>query len=389
MKKILYFVLTICVSVLSGINSWAADFGDVQIGGFVSQGYLQTDHNNFLADTKRGSFEFNEMGINFQTYPADKVMVGLQLFARDLGDVGNDAVELSWAFGEYSWREWMGVRAGILKVPFGFYNETRDYDLLRTSVLLPGSVYMEWMRDGINNIKGIQFFGNVDLSKAGMLKYQIMGGDLPVSNEDGTALLIKQSSATVASVDSIDIDKLYHGQIIWVTPLDGLRLAYNYTYYDELINQFTLVNGLSSTVNYEKSVHQVGSIEYLFRNLLLSAEYYKLEFDRKTAIPAAGIYFNSPKFKSGDRYYIGASYRFTDWFETGAYYSMYEHEKDLSGASNELEDICLSLRFDLNEAWLAKFEIHKMDGLFGVFPEEDGTTDEDWMLYAVKLSYSF
>jgi len=332
MRKAIYITLAICFCLVAGRNSRAADFGDVQIGGFVSQGYFQTDHNNYLADNKRGSFEFNEMGINFQTHPADKVMVGLQLSARDLGDVGNDEIEVSWAFGEYSWREWLGLRAGILKVPFGFYNETRDYDILRTSIFLPGSVYNEWMRDGINN--------------------------------------------------------LYHGQIIWVTPLDGLRLAYNYTYYDELVNEFTLVNGLTSTVTYEKSVHQVASIEYLFRNLLLSAEYYMLEFDSKSAIPAAGLYTNS-KFESGDRYYVNASYRFADWFESGLYYSIYEHNDENSGAGNELEDICLSLRFDINESWIAKCEVHKMDGLFGVFPEDDGTTDEDWMLYAAKLSYSF
>ena len=40
---------------------------EVDIHGFISQGYLKSTGNNFLAETKRGTWEFTEVGINFGT----------------------------------------------------------------------------------------------------------------------------------------------------------------------------------------------------------------------------------------------------------------------------------------------------------------------------------
>ena len=113
--------------------------GDVDIHGFISQGFLQTDKNNYLAKPENGSFQFNEMGINFTTYVADDLKMGCQFFARDLGPVGNDDVTINWAFAEYTYRNWLGLRAGLIKMVFGFHNDTRDFDSLRTSIFLPSS----------------------------------------------------------------------------------------------------------------------------------------------------------------------------------------------------------------------------------------------------------
>ena len=62
---------------------------EVDIHGFISQGYLKSTGNNFLAETKRGTWEFTEVGINFGTYVTDELRLGMQLFARDLGEMGN------------------------------------------------------------------------------------------------------------------------------------------------------------------------------------------------------------------------------------------------------------------------------------------------------------
>ena len=135
------------IKVFSGRKSVAqvVEFGDVDIHGFVSQGYLQSDENNFImAQTKEGTFEFNELGINFTTMLLPHLRAGVQLFAKDLGVIGNDQVEIDWAYGDYRWKDWAGIRVGILKIPHGLYSETRDIDALRTCILLPQSVYSNW-----------------------------------------------------------------------------------------------------------------------------------------------------------------------------------------------------------------------------------------------------
>jgi len=67
---------------------------DLQIHGFISQGFLySTDDVDFLAeDSHEGTFEFNEMAINFSATPTDDLSVGVQLAAFDLGTIGNDEV---------------------------------------------------------------------------------------------------------------------------------------------------------------------------------------------------------------------------------------------------------------------------------------------------------
>jgi hypothetical protein len=388
MKKLYFVAMVLCLGTVLSANTSTADMGDVRIGGFVSQGYLKTDHNNYLVDSKTGSYEFNEMGVNFQTNPSENLRIGAQLFARDLGDVGNDKVYFNWVFGEYNWKEWMGFRAGIIKTAFGLYNGTRDYDMLRTPIFLPSSVYNEWTRDAFESMKGFQAFGNVELGKAGLLKYELTGGNIAIPTDSGAALFLKKVTPSVDTISDIQVDPVYSGYLEWKTPLDGLRLAYTNFYAKKLVYDMTITGGLASTATVKDAIHQVFSVEYLYNNLLLAGEYYKSDYDSHTVIPAIN-FSGSTKYESGDRYYLSASYRFTNWLETGAYYSMYENDKHVNADANELKDICGSVRFDITPNTLVKFEIHKMNGLFGVFTEDDGSTNKNWMLYGAKVSYNF
>ncbi len=61
-------------------NDW-----EVMIHGFASQGFLQSTDNEFLGETSNGTFNFNEIGINFAVQLTDELRFGIQLFSRDLG----------------------------------------------------------------------------------------------------------------------------------------------------------------------------------------------------------------------------------------------------------------------------------------------------------------
>lgn len=85
------------LAVLAAAPGLAAnDAMGVEIHGFVSQGYLQTSRNDgYLVERSRqGSWDFRESGINFSTSPVENLRIGAQFYARDLGDLGNDKVEL-------------------------------------------------------------------------------------------------------------------------------------------------------------------------------------------------------------------------------------------------------------------------------------------------------
>ncbi|MCP4404356.1 MAG: hypothetical protein GY801_44530 [bacterium] len=128
------FGMTVVLLFLAGVGTaHAFDSDGIEIHGFASTGYIKTDQNNYLVLSEDGSFEFNEAGLNVTTSLSENIRVGMQLFSRDLGDVGNNNIELDWAFLDYQRNEALGLRLGRIKIPMGLYNDTRDDDMLRTS----------------------------------------------------------------------------------------------------------------------------------------------------------------------------------------------------------------------------------------------------------------
>ncbi len=120
----------------------------IEIHGFVSRGFIKTTSNNYLAeDSTKGSFEFSEVGINFSKQLTDRMRVGMQLFTHDLGPLGNYRTRFDWFYLDYRFWDFLGVRAGRTKLPFGLYNENNDIDAARVPVLLPQSVYPVSNRD--------------------------------------------------------------------------------------------------------------------------------------------------------------------------------------------------------------------------------------------------
>jgi hypothetical protein len=100
----------------------------IEIHGFVSQGAIKTSDNNYLGESERGSLEFTEVGLNFTKSFGPDLRVGFQLFARDIGPLGNYQPQFDWYYLDYRFADWFGVRAGRTKLPFGLYNENSKID---------------------------------------------------------------------------------------------------------------------------------------------------------------------------------------------------------------------------------------------------------------------
>ena len=111
----------------------ALSLSKLETHGFVSQGYIRTTDNNYLARSasSRGSFEFSEVGLNFTQPLGEHLRAGVQLFARDLGPLGNYDIKADWFYLDYRWTDALGLRAGRIKLPCGLYNEINDIDSAR------------------------------------------------------------------------------------------------------------------------------------------------------------------------------------------------------------------------------------------------------------------
>jgi hypothetical protein len=399
MKRIIIFALTGVFLGISG-NALGFDTDQIQIHGFVSQGFLKSDENNYLGNSADGSFQFNELGLNFSSELTDDLHIGIQFFSRDLGMIGNNEIIIDWAYADYRWRNWLGFRAGLLRQSHGLYNETRDMDMLRTSILLPQSVYAESGRDYvgrdfISQLQGACVYGEIFTRSVGNFSYLMMAGEKNISNDSSAAKWVEASGAF--KTDNVDTGIFYNGSLQWQPPVEGLRLGITGTKSTDLI-----VN-LTSNANGTKLISDIGeyysyviSAEYKRGNFMIAAEYMNQKKDSELIGMPAPAHKVFPV-----AYYANASYRFTDWFEIGAYYSEFYYNKDDKHGKNFerismpdylawQKDAALSLRFDIDPYWNFKLEGHSIDGATQLLRQEnpDGY-EKNWYLFAAKISFSF
>lgn len=369
----------------------------VEIHGFVSQGALLTTGNDYLVENStRGSLDFTEVGLNVSKQLTDKLRVGLQLFAHDLGPLGNYTPRFDWYYLDYRFRDFLGFRAGRTKIPFGLYNESADIDAARVPILLPQSVYPINHRDYLLAQTGIELYGNVKIGPAGALEYRAYGGTLDLS--------APQPTTPGITIDGLDVPYVYGGRLTWLTPLEGLsaggsyqalRLDWDYNIAPELLAPLQMADLLpaSNTGNVPVEFRVklwVASLEYQIGELLLSAEYSRWTAKFKSDAPKL-----LPPRTENERYYGMASYRVTPWFTPGVYYSVYYPSVDQrEGREAYQRDLAGSVRFDINQNWLVKLEGHWMHGTAALDPAlNDGKElkdlKQDWAAFLVKTTAYF
>ena len=400
MQKIL--MLAIMILLLCHGNAHSFDVDDLEIHGFASTGFLKSDHNNYLVPSEDGSFEFTEAGLNVTTSLTDDIRIGMQLFSRDQGDVGNNDIILDWAFLDYRWKEELGLRLGKMKLPQGLYNDMRDYDILRTSILLPQSVYDKNYRETAAGYQGAGIYGNVSLGKGGSLGYDAVIGTFGI--EAGSAAAERLSSLD-EEFQSAEIDSLAGGRLKWRTPLQGLMFGGSIVQIDMAYwNELT-----ASPVELEIDMPEMRIFflfaEYNHENWTVAVEYSGWKYDYTVYLDMSQLGQPNPdtieSSVDSQAYYGLISYRFTDWFEVGTYYSVYypdRHDRDgeeqvAAGKPDYTawqKDLALTTRFDITDFWLVKLEVHFMDGvaLCTSVDNPDGF-EEDWMLFAINTTFNF
>jgi hypothetical protein len=414
MKHRMIVLMTLMLIGMPGVSLQAIEFKlgkyTLDMHGFLSQGYLKSDQNNFLAKTEDGSFDFREYGLNLSSNLTGQLYVGAQVFGRDLGKYGNNEPVLDWGLVDYHFQDWLGFRAGRMKIMLGLYNETRDIDLVRTGVFLPESFYNEVFRESFTALNGIGLYGALSLKSLGTLSYQAQYGAINIEPDGGLTDFLKKFIP-------MDIQEVETSPVIilgaeWVPapPLDSLRLRWTWNLWDTDITATTssepfwqlrsVPPGLPLSYHADFNVTSL-SIEYRWRDLVLAAETYAPAwYDNELKSPILGMLVNDSPNKVG--YYASAAYSFTDWFELGVAYSEYynnTHDRDGKRDHANLgfplfdgwqKDTTISTRFDIHEHWVIKLEGHIMNGVNLVLLKEnpDGV-DQHWFLFAAKVTYSF
>jgi hypothetical protein len=366
----------------------------VEIHGFVSQGFIKTTQNNYLAASERGSFEFSEVGLNFTKSLGDRLRLGAQLFTRDLGPIGNYRPTFDWFYLDYRVTDALGIRAGRTKLPFGLYNETSDVDAARVPILLPQSMYPLQSREFLLAQTGVELYGYQTLGPAGALDYRVYGGTVFFDIGEFTA-----------EFPEFEVPYIFGTRVMWLPPLNGLqlgasvqalRLEGEYVPPPALVDQArasgVLPADFSGKVDFAlPALLAVGSIEYAPSDLTLAAEYSRWRVPLESSVPAL-----IPESRTvSERFYVMASYRVTSWFTPGLYYSVqYNDIANRDGRAAYQHDLALSLRYDLDANWLLKLESHYMSGTAGLTSALNGgaplgTLPRDWGVFMAKTTAYF
>jgi len=392
-RSLACLALATCSATLA---SAAVTWHDVQFGGFASQGYIvNTGNNDYLGETSKGTFDFREYAVN-ASYSIDKFRIGAQAFGQKLGEYGDDKIKLDWATVDYQPAQWFGLRAGRVKLPRGLYNESLDLDAVRPFVLLPQSVYDNRLRDFSAAFNGAMIYGNISLKDAGSLDYRLFYGKMPLSTSSGASDYFN-IDAPFPNL-SIGLDSAHGGSLFWNTPVNGLRVGYSYSRFENFVTLRFVparnANLYKDTPHYDRHLL---SLEYTTGDWVFATEVgrenndYSVYYSGKA--PFAFLYAKSLN------YYVSASRRINKWVELGTYYSYSDFQQRGVGTPvqyplTKQKDLALSVRFDVNDHLLFKLEGHYMDGSGKIFdlpskPQPAATRDNSWMMLAAKMTVMF
>jgi hypothetical protein len=357
----------------------------VDIHAFVSQGFILTSYNDYIdTGTTHGSAQFTEMGINVtKAFFKDKLRIGLQLFAQDLGPAGSFTIKADWFYVDYRWQDWLGFRVGRLKIPYGIYNEVSDIDSARVPILLPESIYPLQIRDFLFAQNGAEIYGFVRTRGIGGFDYRAFGGTTFV---DPTLVVPVDSPVQI----QFNVPYVAGGRAFWETPLDGLRIGG--TFEALRLDSTAYITGLSTPVSLPNdTMAWLASAEYTQGNLDITAEYGRGHSSQGTS----NAMIQPPINSTSEGGYAMVAYRARSWFQPGAYYSFsFPDIHDRAGRENRQNDLALTLRFDVTENWLVKAEGHFMDGTAALdnpirVGPPPAAASADWAVFVAKVTGYF
>ena len=367
---------------------------NVQIGGFFSQGYIESSGNNYPFEDKGGTFDFREMAVNVSTPIGAHLRVGGQLFAQRLGAYGDDKVKLDWAVADYNFNQEFGIRVGRVKYPKGLYGEALDLDAVRPFIFLPMSLYNPIVRDFNSAFNGGMIYGSVNAGKAGSVDYKVFYGSIPVGPDQGVADFFNTTMLYAApGATQLHMDYTVGGHLQWNTPIEGLKVVFSSSSLNNLdaSGKFAAYPVADVTLHTDRYAYTTLSAEYIRDKWTFAAEWQRVTgtFD---VITPFGTSLSESKITN---WYVSVARRLNDKFELGAYYASQQNDNPAANspsALNHNRDWALSLKYDLNEHVTIKIEGHTIDGIYGMFNTmrmPNPALDNHTNFIAVKTTLSF
>lgn len=370
-RRILRLIL-LCLSA-GPLALHAQDFQifnhEVQVHGWFSQGFVYTNHNNWLTmNTSSGSGAMTDMGLNASSQITTKLLVGAQVYNHNLGQLGQYHPSLDWAVADYRFKSWLGFRGGKVKTVLGLYNDTQDLSFIHTFALLPQSVYPIDVRDATIAHLGGDVYGTIPLGHAqGTIAYTVYAGHRSDSIYSGYPYLLTQFGAYYTIYGGLQ----YGADVRWTTPLNGLLLGAS------RLDQDITGTGTSFGQPTEEHTKQDWTNQFYGQ---YARGRVRIDSEYRRYLRHQSIWNSTAEDEDNIKgWYIAGAYRATRWLEFGSYYSRYTITSistfatltDTSLPALHNYDKVVTGNIDVNRFWNLKVEGHFMDG-YGNAPYPNG-----------------
>ena len=365
----MWFALFLCISTLFASSSTLAEAlpESIQAHGFVSQSAAWTSDNR-VGGSQPGKIgvDLYEIGGNLSWHPDADWLISGQLLSRRAGSSDNGNVRVDYAVVDRTLLEFegqrIGVRVGKIKIPFGFYNTTRDVAHTRPGIIPPQSIYYDQLRSSFLAAPGMAVYGDGEMASGG-LHWQISVIRPEISDRNLTILMVDQQPGHFNGQPSILGQAIYDfdgGR--WRTGLTmtNMKMQYQPGMGDFLhAGNITLNTGvLSLEHNSEEWTH---TAEYALTHQIRNG--FNVPFaptlDMGSTIEAA---------------YFQTQWRFIPQWQALARFDMlYLNSRDRNGqqfsaatglpaAQRYARDRTLGLRFDPDPDWSLFAEWHHVSG---------------------------
>ena len=395
-KAVLVLTAAAMCSSLAVADSHYEDF---TVNGFLTQGYFYTDHNNVYGESSDGgSFEFREAAINTSYRFNPKLRGAAQLMSRKAGEVDNGVPKLDYALLDYRFLDSLdtasGIRVGRLKIPFGFYNETRDVAFTRPSIMLPQSLYFDQARDVELSIDGAILYSYFDVP-GGWLDIDLLYG------KPQTDTNVEYTYLSGDAPGKFDDSEGYLGQVIYNADGGRIRLGMTLARY-ELSYQ---PGNLSHPLEFDRGDMKLGlailSAQYNAERWTATAEYMRHDLDWREL---GGVFAISPQ-TTIESYYVQLQYRVdNNWELLLRYDDMRLDKDDPNGIANAVlfapkpahtfysEDVTVGIGWNPDPSWSFRAELHNVKGT-GWAAEQDNPDPSQlrkyWNIFALQATYRF
>jgi hypothetical protein len=277
--------------------------------------------------------------------------------------LGDYHVQLDWAYGDYKFKDWFGIRGGKVKTALGLFNDTQDNEFLQTWALLPQGVYPLDLRSNTIAHTGGDVYGNVSLRRAGSLSYTAYAGLRENDPYGGTYYGDAAAGDPLQSFSG----KAAGLDVRWHTPVEGLMIGASWADQTEQIKVLYGLYNNALLVAHSSPEHLTsGYVDYVRGKWHFSSE-FRRDYD---ILPYTFLGTSAVSDQSTKGWFGTVAYRVTKWLEVGTYNSRFyvDAPQDASNsASNHIFDQTVTARFDLTSWWNVKVEEHFMNGYGDTF----------------------